>query len=144
MKKAGKLVTGLLGLAMAVTTILPAMAAPSAVYGKRVELLGGFAWSFGGEVTHNTDYNGAKALCESVYPGTGVDNYRYIRYRITDYYGVIISKAGYVRIQEGAGYRPVGIKDEYDYLTHIYFQFSGNTGNPAYAIVSFDGTANAP
>lgn len=142
MKKAGKLVTGLLGLAMAVTTILPAMAAPSAVYDKKVELPPGMLWTFGGEVTYNGDkYAGGKAVCESVYPSEGVDYYNTIRYRITEYYGTVISVDPYVKITEGAGYRSVAIKRAYDYLGHIYFQFQGNTVYPANAIVSFDGLA---
>lgn len=140
MKKAGKLVTGLLGLAMAVTTILPAMAAPSSVESKKIELIENMAWVFGAEVTYDGDkYAGGRALCETVYPEKGEDNYRYIRCRITDYYGTVISTAPYTILGEGAGYRSIEIKRAYDYLGHIYFQFSGNTKYSAYAIISCDG-----
>lgn len=140
MKKAGKLVTGLLGLAMAVTTILPAMAAPSAVYGKKIELIENMAWVFAGEVTYNGDrYAAGRALCETVYPPSGIDTYEFIRGRITEYYGTVISTVPYTKIKEGTGYNSIEIKRAYDYLGHIYFQFSGNTKYPAYAIVSFDG-----
>lgn len=140
MKKAGKLVTGLLGLAMAVTTILPAMAAPSSVESKKIELIENMAWVFGAEVTYDGDkYAGGRALCETVYPKDGMDLYSTIRCRITDYYGVVISEKSYVKLTEGTGYHNVEIKRAYDYLGHIYFQFAGNNRNSAYAIISCDG-----
>lgn len=140
MKKAGKLVTGLLGLAMAVTTILPAMAAPSSVQSQKIELIENMAWVSAGAVTYDGDnYGGGRALCESVYPKSGSDNYKYIRYRITEYYGMVITAKAYERVEEGKGYKTIEIKRAYDHYQHIYFQFSGNSNSSAYAIVSYDG-----
>lgn len=140
MKKSGRLVTGLLGLAMAAVTVLPAMAAQSGVYNKKIDLLANMVWVSAGEVTYDgDDYAGGRALCDSVYPLHGTDNYKYIRCRITEYYGMVITEKPYERIEEGRGYKNIEIKRAYDHYQHIYFQFAGNTDSPAHAIVSFDG-----
>ena len=140
MKKSGNLVIGLLALAMAAVTVLPAMAAPSEVYSRKIELIGNVAWVSAGEVTYNGDkYGGGRALCESVYPPSGTDHYKRVRFRITEYYGTVITEKPYETVDEGQGYKEIEIKRAYDYFQHIYFQFSGELGYRAYAIVSFDG-----
>lgn len=144
MKKSGKLVTLLLALFMVVVTVLPAMAAPSEINSQKIWLPPNMVWTFGGEVTHNSAYFGAEAKCETVYPESGVDNFNTIRYRITDSYGVVISEKPYVPITEGTGYVGVKIKQGYNDLGHICFQFQGNRKYSANAIVSYNGSAYVP
>lgn len=145
MKKSGKLVTGLLGLAMAVVTVLPALAAPVGIHGQKIWLPPNMVWTYGGEVTHNSSYHGAEAMCESVYPDKGgVDTFKVIRCRITDYYGNVISTKSSIPLKEGTGYQGIEIKQGYNHLGYIYFHFQGNSDSSANAIVSYNGTAYIP
>ena len=146
MKKAGKLVTGLLGLAMAAVTVMPAMAAmPAYVYDFKIWLPPDMEWNSAARVTHDSNYNGAKARCETVYPDDGGhDTYTTIRYRLTGSHAELISKDSYVKITEGAGFVATEIKQGYNNLGFVGFEFQGNTKYSADAYVSYNGNAYVP
>lgn len=142
MKKSGKLVTGLLGLAMAAVTILPAFAYES-LNNKWVYVAEGQKWSMGYTVSRTGGFSYAGARCENVYPSdsTKDDNFERIQCRIVDRAGQQISKDSYTVLKEGErAYTKVYIQDGKLTLDTIFFQFRGN--NPkydAYAVVSATG-----
>lgn len=142
MKKSGKLVTGLLGLAMAAVTVLPAMALSSSLTNQVVDIPRNQVWAYGGMVSHTPSNQGALVRCESVFPIDGrFDDFQYIRCRITDYRGTVVSEETDKKIKEGTfGYESMRIREEYaNVMSAIYFQFRGNSNAPAKALVSFKG-----
>lgn len=142
MKKSGKLVTGLLGLAMAAVTVLPAMAAINVEH-YVVHLAENKYWTYGGWASHTMGNQGALVRCESVYPDEEnvPDNYRTIHCRIADYRGYVISEDPEVELQEGMiNYQRMRIREiDANSLGTIYFQFRGNSNASAYALVSYKG-----
>lgn len=142
MKKSGKMVTLFLGLLMVVVTVLPAMALSNSVSNHVVELPTFQVWTYGGMVSHTPSNQGALVLCESVYPIDGrFDDFQYIRCRITDYRGTVISEDPDKKIKEGTGvYERMRIIEDYaNVMSAVYFQFRGNSNAPAKALVSFKG-----
>lgn len=138
MKKFGKLVTGLFGLAMVTVTILPAGA--SMVYSHRVELEKFQAWTkmYGAGRSFEEHY--VSARCEAVYPAVGVDNYKKIQCRVVDGSSVVMTTKDYYVLTEGErGYTDMELKKEYRDNYQVCFQFRGNSNSPAYAQVAYTG-----
>lgn len=139
MKKSGKLVTGILALMMVGVTVLPAMA-NYAVSHRLVHLPANQVWMPGGSVWHTPGIKGAVVQCHSVYPDKeGTDNYQYIRCRIVDNYGIIVSMESDKKIQEGTGYQDMELRDGYTQSGTLNFHFRGNTKESAYTDVSYKG-----
>lgn len=139
MKKSGKLVTLLLTLMMVGVTVLPAMA-NYAVSHRLVYLPANQVWMPGGTVWHTPGINGAEVQCHSVYPDELIeDDYRYIRCKIVDNYGVIISREFDKQIEEGTGYRRMELRDGYTHSGALNFHFRGNSKKSAYTDVSYKG-----
>ncbi|OUP46034.1 hypothetical protein [Pseudoflavonifractor sp. An187] len=138
MKKAGKLVTGLLGLAMAAVTILPCAA--STVYTHDIEIPAHMVWTkiYGAERSQKNKE--VKARCNSVEPPkANWDTFTKIRCRVVN--GMkepITEKKEYV-LEEGKGYVSMELLNGYLDVYSVSFQFRGNSESAAIANVSYWG-----
>lgn len=143
MKKAGKLVTGLLGLAMAAVTVLPAMAAPAMVEKQVIHLEPNYLWTSVAMVSHKPTNQGALARCENVYPDDGsTDTLKHMYVRIAESVGTVISEEPEVMLRESySTYTRVRIKEAYaNVVSGIHFQFRSGGFKSAYAVVSYKGS----
>ncbi len=138
MKKTGKLVTGLLGLAMVAVTILPCAA--STVYTHDIDIPANMVWTkiYGAE--RSKDNKEVMARCNSVEPVSGWwDNFTKIRCRVVN--GMkepITEKTEYV-LEEGKGYVSMELLNGYLNTYSVSFQFRGNSSSAAIANVSYWG-----
>lgn len=98
-------------------------------------------WSKGYGATHDTNYLLCGAMCHSVSPISGDDNFHVIQCRVTNTYAVSIGTRDFYRLYEGAtAYTEITIKERYLNTSDIFFQFRGNSSAQATAVVSYTGT----
>ena len=73
--------------------------------------------------------------CHSVYPESGLDLFSTIRCRLKSGTNVI---SDVVHLSElNSEYTTVTLKEGYDHVNSVTFQFSGNSNAAAYAVVSY-------
>lgn len=135
-----KLKTALAALVVAVmlaVTFVPVFAASY----ETIHLATNQYWTKALGATHNTNYSLCGAMCHSVSPISGDDNFHKIQCRVTNTYAVSIGTRDFYRLTEGATtYTEITIKEGYLNTSNIFFQFRGNSSAQATAVVSYTGT----
>lgn len=135
-----KLKTALAALVVAVmlaVTFVPVFAASY----ETIHLAPSQYWTKAFGATHNTNYSLCGAMCHSVSPISGDDNFHKIQCRVTNTYAVSIGTRDFYRLYEGAtAYTEITIKEGYLNTSDIFFQFRGNSSAQATAVVSYTGT----
>lgn len=135
-----KLKTALAALVVAVmlaVTFVPVFAASY----ETIHLATNQYWTKAFGATHDTNYSLCGAMCHSVSPISGDDNFHKIQCRVTNTYAVSIGTRDFYRLTEGATtYTEITIKEGYLNTSNIYFHFRGNSPEQAVAVVSYTGT----
>ena len=135
-----KLKTALAALVVAVmlaVTFVPVFAASY----ETIHLATNQYWTKAFGATHDTNYSLCGAMCHSVSPISGDDNFHKIQCRVTNTYAVSIGTRDFYRLTEGATtYTEITIKEGYLNTSNIFFQFRGNSPEQAVAVVSYTGT----
>ena len=125
-----KLITLIIALAMAFVMALPAFAADN----KTIYLPEKMSWMTAGTEARNY-FDFPTVRCHSVYPESGLDLFSTIRCRLKSGTNVI---SDVVHLSElNSEYTTVTLKEGYDHVNSVTFQFSGNSNAAAYAVVSY-------
>jgi hypothetical protein len=141
MKFAKKLIPVAVVVLMFLFTCLSALAATYDASGQVVYLASGQLWTKGYGATHDGAYSKVGAMCHSVYPISGSDNFSKIQCKVTNTLDEVIATKPYVTLSEGAKDYTVITLDEGNISTPtVYFHFRGNTDEQAQAVVSYIGT----
>lgn len=135
-----KLKTALAALVVAVmlaVTFVPVFAASY----KSIHLATNQYWTKALGATHDTNYSLCGAMCHSVSPISGDDNFHAIQCRVTNTYAVSIGTRDFYRLVEGAtDFTEIKSKDGKLNTPTVYFHFRGNSPEQAVAVVSYTGT----
>ena len=98
-------------------------------------------WTDPFQAYHNINYYRCGARCHSVYPVSGVDQFKKIQCKVTNISGTIITFIShYILDEEATTFTSFILKDGYLGTNDIYFYFRGNAAPSAYAVVSYKGT----
>lgn len=97
-------------------------------------------------VVNDGNYSYVGAGCNAVYPISGADNFTRIQVRVRNINAISITEAsvGYVVLNEADEDQRVDLKEGYISNTPIYFQFRGNSSEPAYANVNYYANVHIP
>lgn len=125
-----KLITLIVALAMAFVMALPAFAADN----KTIYLPEKMSWMTAGTEARNyCDFPTVR--CHSVYPESGLDLFSTIRCRLKRD-SVVISDIVHLS-ERSPDYTTITLKEGYEHVNSVTFQFSGNSNAAAYAVVSY-------
>ena len=119
-----------IALAMAFVMALPAFAADN----KTIYLPEKMSWMTAGTEARNyCDFPTVR--CHSVYPESGLDLFSTIRCRLKRD-SVVISDIVHLS-ERSPDYTTITLKEGYEHVNSVTFQFSGNSNAAAYAVVSY-------
>lgn len=109
-------------------------------YAKSITILPNQIWSADYDNTdaRTGNYSTVQARCHSVWPTSGSAVYHKIRCQVTNGYDKVISTV-YKLDKDDAYWTSITLKEGYLSASLVGFEFSGNSNNDAYAIVSYDG-----
>ncbi|MCR4728924.1 MAG: hypothetical protein K5796_09815 [Lachnospiraceae bacterium] len=109
-------------------------------YAKSITILPNQIWSADYDNTdaRTCNYSTVQARCHSVWPTSGSAVYHKIRCQVTNGYDIVISSV-YKLDKDDANWTSIPLKEGYLSASIVGFEFSGNSNNDAYAIVSYDG-----
>lgn len=131
------LVSAIVVAVMIVLTLVPSFAASYVT----IHLASNQYWTKGYGESHDPNYSLCGAMCHSVSPYSGSDNFHIMQCRVTNTYGDTISVLDSYSLSEGASsYLKIRIKEGYLNTNTVYFQFRGNSNSQAIAVVSYTGT----
>lgn len=132
-----RIVTAIVLAAMVLATCIPVFS----VSEQLIYLPANQIWTKGYGVSHNIAYSYAGAKCHSVYPISGVDDFKRIQCRLSNTLDEVITYASYYVIVEGdSNYTAMRIKEGMLDTQTVFFKFRGNSSAQANAVVSYTGS----
>lgn len=124
----------LVALGMIMITCMPIFATS-----RTIELPSNQVWTAKFSEPRTGKYSQVSAKCDSVYPPSGSDNFTQIQCRVVNQSGTVISEQSFYRLTEGTPSTYITLKEGYLNLSVVYFQFRGNSSQPANAAVTYYG-----
>lgn len=127
-----KLIPLIIAIAMAFVMALPVFAAEN----QNIYLPQGQVWMTAGTEARNyCDFPTVR--CHSVYPESGLDLFGTIQCRLKKGADVISASDIVYLSESSSSFTTVALKEGFEHVNSVTFQFRGNSSAAAYAVVSY-------